>query len=365
MPTSHSPAEDRRARAQRRFALPLLAASLLLHLMAYQWAEGKLSFPSLRQDKPDTVTAVMLPPPPAKSALPPQKAKPPKPKAKRKRPPAPPPVPVPAVTAPSPLPADAPLESGDDTADIIAAAAAEADFDIPATEPVEPETVRYTASPPPSATLEYNVQALSKGQTWHGTGVYRWAAADGGYSVTAEASIRIIFKIDALNVKSQGVINDFGLAPVLYSEKKRNKSMTNTHFRHEERLISFSASEATYPYQDGAQDRASIIWQLAAIGRGDSSQIAPGAEFGIFVAERRDAATWHIQVIGEEEIDTPYDKLMTWHVRRAPRPGTYDQQLDIWLAPQREWYPVKVRYTEANGDYTELSLSDILSATEN
>lgn len=365
MSTLHAPTENRRARAQRRFALPLLAASLLLHLVAYQWAEGHLSFPSLRQDNPDTVTAVMLPPPPAKPVLPPKTAEPPKPKVKRKRPPVTQPVPQPATTAPSSALTETLIESGEDTADIIAAAAAEAAFDIPATEPVETETIRYTVSPPPSATLEYEVEGLNKGQTWHATGVNKWLFSGSSYRITVEAGIRILFKIDLGYVKSEGVINDFGLAPVLYSEKKGRKSMTNTHFRHQERLISFSASEASYPYHDGAQDRASISWQLAAIGRGDSGQFAPGAEIDIFVAERRDAGMWRVQVIGEEEIDTPYGKLLTWHAVRLPRPGSYDERFDVWLAPQHEWYPVKIRWTYANGDYYDLSLSAILPATEN
>jgi hypothetical protein len=49
--------------------------------------------------------------------------------------------------------------------------------------------------------------------------------------------------------------------------------------------------------------------------------------------------------------------MTTWHVVRMPKPGSYDQKLDFWLAPQHEWYPVKLRYTETNGDYLDLSLS--------
>lgn len=46
-----------------------------------------------------------------------------------------------------------------------------------------------------------------------------------------------------------------------------------------------------------------------------------------------------------------------WHVARAPKRGSYDQKLDIWLAPQQNWYPVRLRYTEANGDYLDMSLT--------
>ena len=47
---------------------------------------------------------------------------------------------------------------------------------------------------------------------------------------------------------------------------------------------------------------------------------------------------------------------------RIPRQGSYDQKLDIWLAPQQGWYPVKLRYTETNGDYLDMALSKLTLA---
>jgi len=77
------------------------------------------------------------------------------------------------------------------------------------------------------------------------------------------------------------------------------------------------------------------------------------------VAGTRNADIWRIRVLGGEEIDTPYGRLAAWHVMRAPRPGTHDPQIDIWLAPQHDWYPAKVRYTYANGDHLDMSLTGI------
>jgi len=51
--------------------------------------------------------------------------------------------------------------------------------------------------------------------------------------------------------------------------------------------------------------------------------------------------------------------MTAWHLLRAPLAGSYDQKIDIWLAPEHEWYPVKLRYTERNGDYLDLLLSNI------
>jgi hypothetical protein len=56
-------------------------------------------------------------------------------------------------------------------------------------------------------------------------------------------------------------------------------------------------------------------------------------------------------------------KTNAWHVVRIPRPGSYDQKIDIWLAPQQGWYPVKIRYTETNGDFLDMSLSNVQLVT--
>jgi hypothetical protein len=354
-----------------------LLLALLLHAAAFQWANGVIGLPSWHNKPPEAIAVELKPPPPpahpqVERAVPEPKPTPkPKPPHLRKRPPAPPPPPEqqPAQPAAQPMPegtesvATEPGVATDAAALSNAQEAAPDAKEAPA-EPVAPAAAadnskRYNVAPPPPAELEYDVYALREGQQWHGTGDFRWELSGNRYSVTGEASIRLIFKISVLNFKSEGEIDDFGVAPLLYSEKPFRKSLTNTHFQHAGGKISFSASEATYPYRGGEQDRGSIIWQLAGIGRADASQFAPGTDIDVVVAGNRDADTWHIKVIGQEDIDTGLGRMTAWHVSRAPRPGSYDQAIDIWFAPQREWYPVKVRYTYVNGDYLELSASSL------
>ncbi|HJV82215.1 MAG TPA: DUF3108 domain-containing protein [Noviherbaspirillum sp.] len=358
-------AEPQSADARSRRWVVILLASLLLHLLAFNWANGHIGMPSWRDETQTVITTALLTEP-KKIIAPPSAgiAKPKlKPKPKRRHRAAPPPVqeaqsvPAPVVVEPTDI---LPEAAGD-------AVAADTPQTPPPEASIEPappanETqaaAPYKIDPPPSAELTYDVFALRDEQKWYGSGAFRWESAGGNYRVTGEASISLFFKITVLNFSSEGMINDTGIAPVLYSEKPWRKSLTNTHFQHEQRKISFSASEAVYPYKGGEQDRASVIWQLASIGRGDPGQFQPGAEMDVVVAGPRDADTWRIQVIGEEEIETPYGKLAAWHVVRTPRPESHDQKIDIWLASQREWYPVKVRYTYASGDFLDMALSSL------
>ena len=108
--------------------------------------------------------------------------------------------------------------------------------------------------------------------------------------------------------------------------------------------------------ENGAQDAVSLLIQLAAIGYANAAQFETGKEFTIQVAEGKDATPFLFQVIGEEEIDSKLaadtGKIMTVHITRPPKPGFYNSQLDIWLAPSLGWYPVQIRNTESSGTVT-------------
>jgi hypothetical protein len=348
----------------------VLLASLLLHLLVFDAVEDGIGLPAWHHSNERVFTVALTPaPPPREAAPPPPTPAPAQPRRTPARhphavhpvPQTPPPVVAAAsglemasVSEDTPAGEAAPGTSVEPT---VAATPASSASAAPATP--KPPVPRYKVSPPPSAELQYDVQAQREGQTWHGTGVYRWELGDGAYSVAVEASIRLIFKITVLNSKSEGVINDSGIAPVLYSEKPFRKSLTNTHFQHAAHQITFSASEKSFPYLGGEQDRASILWQLAGIGRADAAQFQPGAHFDIVVAGPRDAEPWQFDVVGPEELELDMGKTQTWHVVRVPKPGSYDSRIDIWFAPQREWYPVRVRYTYTNKDYLDMALSDI------
>ncbi|MGZ3158210.1 MAG: DUF3108 domain-containing protein [Burkholderiaceae bacterium] len=218
--------------------------------------------------------------------------------------------------------------------------------------------VHYRINLPPSAELRYEVSTSKKGISFHGQSTIHWQSDGSQYRLNGNTEIA---EAGTRSFESEGAIDQFGIAPLLYTEKSGNKSATNTHFQRERNIISFSSSTANYPRQGGEQDRATIIWQLSGIGRGSPEKFISGTGIDIFVAGVRNGETWHIHVVDEEEVDLPTGKINAWHLRRTPTPGTYEPQLDIWLAPYQTWYPVKLRYTQTNGDTLDMSLSKVSS----
>lgn len=220
-------------------------------------------------------------------------------------------------------------------------------------------TRRYKVDIPPSAVFELDLARTdAKGANWSASGKMVWQTDGIKYKASVEAGLSmLVTRVNLLELSSEGEIDDAGIAPHKFTEKRRGRSMTATHFQRNEGRITFSASERNYPLLAGAQDRATIPFQLAAIGRANVNQL--GGDIDILVGDNRDAAIYRFQLVGEEEIDTKMGRLVTWHLARPPKPGTYSARLDIWLAPSLQWFPVQIRNTEANGAVTTQTVSKI------
>jgi hypothetical protein len=356
----------------------LLAVSLLLHVLIVDWAAEAIGVPFL-QDRQQSAIVVELHSPAPKVRVTPiiLAATEPSTAPSTPRPVTPPRKPA-ARLKPAP---DAALQSApvafassdsltaprETPADPIAQDAVEVTAAVPLSEPATPtvpipepakavDRSDFHFDPPPSAELKYDVQALREGQTVYGNGAIKWVSSGSAYTVHGEAGV-LFFTV--LDFDSSGEIDKDGVGPTLYSEKRFRRAQTNTHFNRDRNLISFSASTVTYPRKGGEQDRASIVWQLSALGRGDTSKFVPGVELEFFVAGVRDGEPWRMRIVGQEDIEVGGTRMQAWHVVRLPKPGSYDQKIDIWFAPMKQWYPVKIRYTETNGEYLDMALSAV------
>ncbi|MGV3742200.1 MAG: DUF3108 domain-containing protein [Burkholderiaceae bacterium] len=342
----------------------ILLTSLFLHGLTIEWANGNLVFPLRATPAESLMTAHLqsVAPgkaPPLPAAIPKQAR--PKPKARTaKIRSAPATAPAPTVV-PEAAAAAFPAEARQENQDIPGSDSA---VDIPTasteSEPI-PEVAASTAQTnlPPSAELKYEVQAHKKGLSYYGTGTIQWHTDGSRYAILGKAKAAFF---TVLEFKSEGEIDQAGIAPVLYAERAGNRAETNTHFHRERNTISFSASTLSYPRVGGEQDRASIIWQLAAMGRAHPELFKPGEDLSIFVAGVRNAAPWRIYIIGEEDVQLDTGTVKGWHVRSVPQQGGYEKTFDIWYASGYEWYPVKLRQTEVGGDYLELTLSNLMLA---
>lgn len=216
---------------------------------------------------------------------------------------------------------------------------------------------KFTANPPASADLNYTINAHQSGLSLNGTSILHWSQDKDHYSISTETRAMLLGKI--LEAKSEGAIDAYGLAPLTSTEKRLRKAPTTTTFNRETRSITFSASEASYPIKGGEQDRNSVVWQLATMARSAPAKFKTGVSISMMVAGQKDADQWTFKVGKSETIKTALGNLKTIKVSKLVKGNDKGQKIDIWLAPAKEWYPVRIRFVEPDGDFIEQTIVKI------
>ncbi|UGQ46868.1 DUF3108 domain-containing protein [Massilia endophytica] len=216
---------------------------------------------------------------------------------------------------------------------------------------------RHPFSLPPSADLSYSVKASTHGLPLSGTGTVSWRQGDGKYSLLTEARSGLFGKV--LEHRSEGSIDEYGLAPATYFEKRIRKSATTTTFRRDAGVVEFSGGDKEVPLKGGEQDRSSAPWQLAAMARKSPEKFKPGSEWSFMVAGRRDAEPWVFKVVGTETLETGMGEVKALHFSKAPPKNNKGQQVDLWLAPSLDWYPVRILFMEEDGDSFDQQLEKV------
>jgi Protein of unknown function (DUF3108) len=142
---------------------------------------------------------------------------------------------------------------------------------------------------------------------------------------------------------STGNITPEGLAPQRFSDKWRSE--VAAHFDQQNHRASFSANTPDVALQTAAQDQLSVILQIAGILAAEPAKYPPAATLAIQTVGPKDADVWIFTVGATEKIYVPH--------------GTIDQKVEVWLAPSMGYLPVRLKITNANGDYIDQQLRGV------
>ncbi len=200
---------------------------------------------------------------------------------------------------------------------------------------------------PSPARLNYTVTAHAKGVTLSGAGTLLWRHDGASYQAQLEISASWL---PARTQSSTGKITEAGLAPVRFANKNRTEEAA--HFDHERERITFSNNQPDAPLAPGAQDRLSVVLQLAAMVGGEPAMFSPGTAVEIQTAGTRDAEPWTFTVDGPEQLNLPGGTVSALKLTRNPR-KEFDQKVELWLSPGMDYVPVRLRLTQPNGDWVD------------
>ncbi|WP_321885913.1 DUF3108 domain-containing protein [Paraburkholderia bannensis] len=201
---------------------------------------------------------------------------------------------------------------------------------------------------PPSGELEYDT--FFNGAR-NAPGTIHWSSDGQHYDMVV--SIPLPF-VGTFSWTSKGHVDAFGLAPDQYIEKRGRRPADFTIFNRDQKQIVFTRTPNSLALPDGAQDRFSMVMQLASLVRGDPDTYKPGVTREFYVADNDSGENWPITTIGDETVSTDHGYVTARHFMRLPRHDGDKRRIDVWLAPTLGWLPVRLVQTEPNGTEVEL-----------
>jgi hypothetical protein len=199
--------------------------------------------------------------------------------------------------------------------------------------------------------LRYDVMGQAKGLNYRASGEVRWQTSDGRYQADFKISA---FLIGSRSQQSTGQLTDTGLVPERFADKSRSERAA--HFEPEQGRIRFSNNAPDAPWLPGTQDRLSVFFQLAAWLNARPDGLREGQRLSLPVAGTSGADQWQLLVQALEPLDLPAGRWDALRVEVLPQ-KTFDRRTELWLAPQLDHLPVRIRLTESNGDVADLQLS--------
>jgi Protein of unknown function (DUF3108) len=204
---------------------------------------------------------------------------------------------------------------------------------------------------PDSALLKYQVQGQAKGFNYWASAELNWQQDGKDYEARLEVSA---FLLGSRVQSSKGTLGPEGIMPTRFSDKTRNELAA--HFQRDKGIISFSANSPDAPLLKGAQDRLSVVLQLSSLLAADPTRFPTGTMLSFQTVSQREAEVWQFLVEKEELLQLPFGEINAIKLNRKPR-REFDQQIEIWFAPTLGYLPVRLRITNANGDFVDQLLN--------
>ena len=201
---------------------------------------------------------------------------------------------------------------------------------------------------PGSVRLNYEVTSRTRGVRLDAKAQLLWRHDGSQYDARWEA--KGLAANDRVQ-RSAGRITAQGLAPTRFSDKGA-RSEEAAHFQRDKGVITFSTNRPEAPLQPGAQDRLSVMLQLAALIAAAPSRYPPSTTITLQTAGTREADSWLFTVDEPEQLELPGGRVLALKLSRAPRQA-FDQKVELWLGIGMDYAPVRLRLTGPNEDWVD------------
>ena len=201
--------------------------------------------------------------------------------------------------------------------------------------------------------LKYQVLGMSKQMNYSAWAEFSWQHDGQRYDSKLEVGA---FLLGSRSQTSQGTLGAEGLMPQRFGDKFRTE--VASHFQRDKGVVSFSNNAPEVSMLKGAQDRLSVVMQIAALLSAEPDRYPVGTMLSFQTVATRDAEVWLFLVEKAETLQLPYGDVPTIKINRKPR-KEFDQTIELWFAPSIDYLPVRLRVTNANGDFVDQQLRKV------
>lgn len=245
-----------------------------------------------------------------------------------------------------------PAKPTDPTSTPAAAPASAIDIEPPGATTRSGPSATPAVQIPPSQRLLFDVSGEVKKLHYSARAELLWQ--HDGQQYQAQQEISILF-LGSRTQTSAGALSDGGLRPQRFTDRSRSEQAA--HFNYAQGQVTFSANTPPATMVAGTQDRLSVFIQLGALLAAAPDRYPPGTRISLATVSARTADVWAFTVEDEETLDLPAGTITARKLQRLPRRDhDYDQKAELWLAPSLGYLPVRIRLTQANGDFADLRL---------
>ncbi len=238
---------------------------------------------------------------------------------------------------------DIPVAAPPDTLEAANTSASNAEENHTHSPPIAPIAV-----PSGQTRLVYDITGQVKGINVFAEGLFEWTVKEGRYD--ASLAVRMLL-LGTRTQTSVGRIGPQGLLPERFGERQRDEAAT--HFDYEGQRVRFSRNRPDAPLTPGTQDRLSVILQLAA--QLQAHPLEAGESIAVPVASSRAVDVWLWSVGELQTVDLPQGPVVARHLIR-PALHEHDNSVELWMAPNLQHLPVRIRITQSNGDWLDQRL---------
>ena len=178
------------------------------------------------------------------------------------------------------------------------------------------------------------------------------------YSIKNEVEAKgfvSLFYWNKLVQTSDGVVTPEGLKPKNYHYQFGSKIDNFAVFDWESKKIITTMNGKTNEFDmfEGSQDMLSFMYQFMFE--------PPLTKMKIYITNGKNYKPYDYSYIGEEIIETEMDKILTMHIAKFNYNN--EERIDLWLAKDYRYLPVKIRKTEKDGSILDQTAKKIETET--